>query len=587
MALVPLSPQVADRTVRDMLARNAAERPAATALIVPGADGGKDLRVSYGELLAAADALAARWRAAGVGRGDRVAILLANDRAYEAHVAYHAAHRLGAINVPLNTFYVARELEHVIGFTAPRVLVCDTAFAPLLAAIALPESIAVLATVGEREGEREGDGEGEGEGNGDGDGDGHRHGGVGERAGEEPTWWRGREQPLVAAIAAGGGVPAIELSEHEDADWLFTSGTTGNPKAVAFTHANAVACAHQSRALWGLHEGSVYQSSAPFFTSTGSHTNLLGCLAAGCSYVVEAEFNAQRTLERISRYGTSSIFVISGALALLLDRVGDEQLQALRGGSLRRLIYGGQSMPASFYARVEERLGERGLGLELVHLYGLTEGGTSGMKLPPALHASAVRDRCGPYGLTVGNEGFNEWVEFRVVDEHDRDAPPGAPGEVLFRGPAVMSRYVDEPEASAEALRGGWLHSGDVGMLDADGFMYFVDRKKQIIRRGGLNISSAEVEGVIVEHPDVVEAAVVAQPNPILEEEIRAVVVRRDGASLDAKQVIEHCRARLAEYKVPVQVDFVDALPRNAMGRVMKNVLTGGGGGLAAVGRSR
>lgn len=550
MALEPLPQQIAERTVPEVLAHHARQRPDAIALVVAGDAGESDLRVTYGELRRAADALAGAWSQAGVGQGDRVAILLGNDCAYEAHVAYHAAHLLGAINVPLNTLYVARELEHVIGFTEPKVLLYDLRSVKRIEQLEIPDSVKVHAIVTGRG-----------------------------RAGLPD----GRHADAIGqAIAAGGHAPPLRVSEEQDADWLFTSGTTGNPKAVAFTHANAVACGHQASALWGLSADSIYQSSAPFFTSTGSHTNLLGCLVAGCVNVIEPEFNVRRTLQRIERLRTTSIFLISGALALLLQRLDDRELDTYDLSCLRRVCYGGQSMAPSFHQLVEQRLGEGGRGLQLVHLYGLTEGGTSGMKLAPQLHAMAVREHCGAHGLTVGKEGFNDWVKWRVVGEDDQPAPPGMAGEVLFRGPAVMSRYVNEPEATASALRGGWLHTGDVGVVDERGFLYFVDRKKQIIRRGGLNISSAEVEGVLSEHPGILEAAVVGQPNPILEEEIRAVVVAREGAQIDAEDVIAHCSSRLAPYKVPVRVDFVDRLPRNAMGRVMKSVLAGADAGLAS-----
>ncbi len=218
---------------------------------------------------------------------------------------------------------------------------------------------------------------------------------------------------------------------------------------------------------------------------------------------------------------------------------------------------------------------EQRLGIELVHLWGLTEGGTAGTLLPPELHAEGVR-RAGDHGLAIGTEGFNRWVRFRVARDDGQDTAPGEVGELCLRGPSVMDRYVDEAEATAEALRDGWLHTGDMGMVDQDGFAYFVDRRKQMIRRGGLNISSTEVEGVIMEHPAVREVAVIPRPNPILEQEVKAVVAVHESVEVSAEEIIAFCRERLADYKVPVEVAFIDALPRNAMNRVVKGKLMTG-----------
>jgi acyl-CoA synthetase (AMP-forming)/AMP-acid ligase II len=534
MALEPLPAEVAERTVPALLGRLAEQRGDAVALIAPGHGG--EARLTWSELEDRAARLAGFLADRGVGRGDRVAILLDQAESAEAHVAYHASHRLGAINVPLNVRYVERELAYVLGFTAPRAVVFSPRFAPLLERLAgeLPPGV-VLVEAGS----------------------------------------------AFEAACQGPAASPSPAGEYDDADWIFTSGTTGNPKAVALTHANSVACGHQARRLWGLDADSVYQSFAPFFTSTGCHTNLLAVMAAGCTYVVEPEFDVRETLRRVERYGTTSIFLISGVIALMLDRVAPDELEQFDLGSLRRIAYGGQAMSKPFYEQVLEVFEQR-MGLELVHLWGLTEGGTSGLLLPPERHAEGVA-RAGELGLAIGTEGFNEWVRFRVArEDDDADSEPGEVGELCLRGPAVMDRYVADEAATSEALRGGWLHTGDMGLIDEDGFVYFVDRRKQMIRRGGLNISSAEVEGVIMQHPAVLEVAVVAKPNPILEQEVKAVVVLRDGQTASAEAIVAFCRERLADYKVPVEVAFIDALPRNAMNRVVKGALTGEGSALGA-----
>jgi len=538
---VALPSSVSERTVRDLLARNAYLYPDTVALVASSPGRGEQ-RMTYRELSAGSARLAAALAARGVGKGDRVGILLTNQAAIEAHLTYHASHFLGAINVPLNCRYIARELEYVMRFAALNAVVFGSEFSEVLASIRARIPASIFLEVG-----------------------------------DTPALG---ESFHAACQASHPGLRPTPIMENDDADWVFTSGTTGNPKAVALTHANSVACGYQSQCLWGIDKDSIYQSFAPFYTSTGSHTNLLGCLAAGCTYVVEAEFDALETMRRIGLYRTTSIFLVSGMLQLIFNRVPLEELDL---SSLKRIAYGGMPMPRSFYVQMDEIFRKK-FGKELVHLYGLTEGGTAGILLPPERHEEAV-GCAGRYGLSIGNQGFKEWIGIRLLDEDDQDVLPGEVGEICLRSPSVMDRYVNEREATASALRNGWLHTGDMGTIDERGFVYFVDRKKQIIRRGGLNISSAEVEGVIAQHPAVAEVAVIPRPNPILGEEVKAVVVLKEGETATEQDIVVFAKRDLADYKVPVEVQFMDRLPRNAMGRVMKGILKGEAGGVQDVQR--
>jgi acyl-CoA synthetase (AMP-forming)/AMP-acid ligase II len=529
MALEPLPPEVSARTIPALLEQARREAPDRVALVA-GHHVHGELALTYAELADRAARLAAVLAERGVGPGDRVGILLDADAAADAHVAYHAAHHLGAIAVPLNSRYVARELRYVLEFARPAALVFGAPFAEALEQLrASIEGTRLL------------------------------------EAAADPALG----EPLEDLVEAAAPVPAADIDETEVADWIFTSGTTGHPRAVALSHANSVACGIQAVPLWGLDASSVYQSAAPFFTSTACHTNLLSCLTARCTYVVEPAFDARETLRRVERHGTTSVFWISSMLAIMLDRVPeDELLGAYDLSSLRRLVYGGQLMNRPFYERVADVFGHR-LGVDLVHVYGLTEGGTSGTFLRPEQHADAVA-RVGEHGISIGTAGFHPWVRLRVADEEDRQVGPGVVGELCLAGPSVMEGYVADEASTREALRGGWLHTGDMVMRDDAGFLYFVDRAKQMIRRGGLDISSTEVEAVVLTHPAVAEAAAIGRPNPILGEDVAAVVVLREGAQADARELIEHCAEHLADYKVPREIRFVDALPRNAMGRVVK-----------------
>ena len=535
MTTLELPPTITERTVPALLDAQADRIGHRTALIGHSLLSGGERPITYAELRAAADRLAGALAAAGVKRGDRVGILLDNDGAIEAHVTYHASHRLGAINVPLNTRYVERELAEVLAFVGPAAIVFAPRFAELLGRLraSLGSVVLLEATAAEP------------------------------RLGDS----------LAAALDAAPIAERVEVGEHDEADWILTSGTTANPKAVALGHAGSVACGHQAVPVWDVDGDSVYMSFAPFFTSTGSHTNLLASLVAGCTYVIEPAFDVHDTLERLVRHEVTSTFLVNSVLQLLFARLTAEEIAACAFPSLRRICYGAQSAPPEFFPRVWREIGQA-WDVELVNVYGLTEGGTSGIVLTPEDHPIAL-ERIGPYGLSIGRTSFHPWVEHTVLDESDRPAVVGEVGEICLRGPSTMLRYVGDVDETARALRGGWLHSGDMATVDDDGFLYFVDRDKQFIRRGGLNISSAEVEGVLSGHPGVFEVAVVPMPNPVLGEDVRAVVVAAGEPPPDEAELIAFCAQRLADYKVPRRIDFVDALPRNAMNRVLKRALTG------------
>lgn len=299
----------------------------------------------------------------------------------------------------------------------------------------------------------------------------------------------------------------------------------------------------------------MYQSSSPFFTSTGSRTNPLGVLSAGATYLVEADASLEVLLDHAEVHGTTVCFLITTMLQLLVD----EHRQALSRLRLRRVVYGGMAISEDAHRRLYEVLaGER--GIELVHLMGLTEGGPTGLYLSP-------QDQARKPG-SVGNRPFLHEVEFRIVDADGRPVPAGTAGELCFRGPCVMSGYVQDG-AGASGLVDGWLLTGDLVRQDEDGYVYFDHRKKDIVRRGGLNISAAEVERVLSMAPGVTAAAVVPKPHQVLGEDLCAYV-EVDSADVDLEQLREFCKEHLATFKIPRDIRIVEELPRNAMGRVVK-----------------
>lgn len=528
-ATPPLPESIAARTVPQLLQAAVRAAPERTALVAHSAVQGRELVLSYAELAERSAALAGALADRGVALGDRVALMLTNEGSVESHVAYHAVHHLGAINVPINTFYVERELRHALTVIEPAAIVLEPAFAGLVASSTDSDERPALL-----------------------------------EADAAPQLG----EPIDALIEGADAPEPTAIAETDDADWIFTSGTTGPARAVALTHGNSVACGYESQAVWDLAEESVYQSSAPFFTSTGCHTNQLACLAAACTNVVDPAADLEQILERALRRETTSLFLLTALLAMMFRRLDDGRISSLDTGRVVRMTYGGQTMPRSFHERVQHELAdERGIDLAIV--YGLTEGGTSGLMLDPEDHAEAVR-RHGDYGMPIGRRGWNEWVDWRVADDDGGEVPPGQVGEILLRAPSVMSRYVDDEEATLRTLADGWLHTGDLATIDEDGFVYFVDRAKLIIRRGGMNIAPAEVESVAIGHPAVAEAAAVGRPNPVLGEDVHLIVVLGEGADVSSEELLAYCAGRLAEYKMPRAVSFIDEMPRTALGKLAR-----------------
>jgi long-chain acyl-CoA synthetase len=341
-------------------------------------------------------------------------------------------------------------------------------------------------------------------------------------------------------------------------DLLYTSGTTGRPKGAWFVHRAMAHFAQQLSATLRLTGDDVFQTPAPVYTSTGTHTLPLPILAVGGTYVVEPGFDVEATATRLAEERSTVYFGVPAMHMLLLERLPADRAFP----HLRSLMYGGSIMPEPMVRRLLERFP----GVGLWNLYGLTEGGPNGTVLPPE------------YALThPGSVGLPlDGTSIRTVDEEGRDVRVGEPGEILIAAPSLMEGYHGLPEATAEAIVDGWLHTGDIGVLDDDGLLSIVDRKKDLVVRGGFNVYPAEIEVVLLEHPAVLEVAVVGVAHPVLGEDVAAVVALREGASVDGPELAAFCAERLADFKRPRHWRFVTELPRNGMGKVQKTALREG-----------
>ncbi|MCL5884928.1 MAG: AMP-binding protein [Deltaproteobacteria bacterium] len=361
--------------------------------------------------------------------------------------------------------------------------------------------------------------------------------------------------PFDEALAADP-VPAPEPAAPDDvAVLLYTSGTTGFPKGAMISHRNTLFNVDSCRATLGYREDDVGLLTLPLFHVTGLHSQLVALLACGATVVLQKEYDTGQVLERIARNRVTALFFVPAIYKLFTLRsdIGRYDLS-----SVRIAAYGGAPMAP------ETILALRGiLPARLHNCYGLTECSSLGTVLPAELALSKSES----VGFPVPG------TEAEVRGAGGETIPPGEPGELHLRGPHIVRGYFGAPEKTREAIRDGWLRTGDVARIDADGLVYILDRTKDMINRGGEKVYGLEVENVLYVYPGVAEAAVFGISHPVFGEVPAACVVPLPGSNVDPEGLIVFCRGRLADYKVPVSVRVVDRIPRNPAGKVLKKEL--------------
>jgi O-succinylbenzoic acid--CoA ligase len=474
-------------------------------------------RLDYAKLDRVADRLAGHLHRLGLARGDRVVLLLPNDR--EFVYALLAVLRLGAIAVPVNVREQAPELAFILAQCAAKAIVFDAALADRL-----PQSAAGLALR------------------------------VRIAAGTAPG-----AIPLDELLEARSPTPpAANPGEEETAVILYTSGTTGRPKGAMLTHLNLVHSVLHYRTCMRLSATDRSLLAVPASHVTGLVAILLAMFGVGGCVIALREFKARAFLELAARERMTHTLVVPAIYNLCLREPDFDRfdLAAWRIGG-----FGGAPMPAGTIRALAEKLP----GLALMNAYGATET-TSPTTIMPAGFQAANLDSVGAV-VPCG--------DVRVMDDAGREVAAGESGEIWIAGPMVVPGYWDNPEATAREFERGYWKSGDLGAIDARGFVRVFDRKKDLINRGGYKIYSAEVESALSLHPAVVESALIAVPDPVLGEKAQAHVVVRDPAC-DAEALRAHCAQQLADYKVPDFFVFRSGpLPRNANGKVLKRALRG------------
>jgi len=512
----------------------------------------EDQRYTFDEHYRGAATLARRLVELGVRKGDRVAIASRNLPQWV--MAFWGSVVTGAVVVPLNAWWTTDELIYGLSDSGTSVLFVDEErlerVRPRLGELTELSTVVVLSDDLSRP----------------------------TRLGEAHA----RLRVMTFADALGdveptSTPPEVDIEPDDDATMLYTSGTTGHPKGAVGSHRNVITnlmnlffAGQRSTMRFGPpNAGPAEQASGllniPFFHATGCHAFMIPATAAGNKIVMMHHFDSRRALELIQ---SERITGIGGVPTIAMQILDDPAFATFDTSSVKSIAYGGAPPPPDLVSRLRTAFP----GGQASNGYGLTEtsAGVCGNAGPDYL---AKPSSCGPAypvnEMVIVPEGFEE-----LEPTGDLPRGPDVVGELWIKGPNVVRGYWNKPEATAEAFTNGWLHTGDIARIDDEGFVYIVDRAKDMIIRGGENVYSVIVEGAIFNHPDVADCAVIGLPHPTYGEEVAAVIVLRPGRAIEAEEIARHVAARLAKFEVPTRYVFRSkALPRNPQGKVLKREL--------------
>jgi acyl-CoA synthetase (AMP-forming)/AMP-acid ligase II len=486
---------------------------------------------TWAEIGAETDRAAAAFLAAGVERGDRVAVWAPN--CAEWIVALFGLHSVGAVLVPLNTRYKGAEAADILGRSRARVLVTVDGFlgnhyVGMLDGHDLPhlERIVVL------------------------------------RADADAIDGRAESWDAFLATGAASGITAADVAARraqvapsDTSDLLFTSGTTGRPKGVICNHAQVLRTVATWANVVGLGPDDRYLAINPFFHSFGYKAGIVAWLVTGGVLVPMPVFDVPEAMRLITE---QRITMVPGPPTLYQTILNHPDRDRLDSSTLRLAVTGAASVPVSLVEQMRSDLGFD----TVITAYGLTEA---------CGFATMCRRRDDATTIATTSGRAMPGIEVRVVDDHGAALPAGQAGEVVIRGYNVMAGYFEDPAATAEAIDAdGWLHTGDIGVMDDRGYLKITDRKKDLFISGGFNAYPAEIESLLLDHPHIAQVAVVGIPHARMGEVGAAFVVAATGTEPDPDEIIAWAREHMANYKVPSVVRVVDALPFNAGGKVMK-----------------
>lgn len=498
------------QSLRELLEQRVAASPGKTFLFAE-ADG---RAFTYAEFNAAVNRAANLLASHGVRKGDAVSLLLPNSAEYI--IAYFACWKLGALAGPVNSLLKAQELAFVMQNSEARALFLHSDFQASIEGIR--KELPALQTV---------------------------------------IIFDDEAAATVGFSSDTNSLPATSIEKDDEAIIIYTSGTTGRPKGCLLTQGNVIANARQISSWLGFTEKDRLLSVMPLFHMNAVSVTTMAALYAGGSTVVSPRFSASRFWQVISDYQVTSFGSVATMLAMLLTTYPNGVPEGLRTKQLRFAMCGSAPVPAEVLRCFEEMF-----HCLVVEGYGLSESTCRSTFNPPN-----EGRRPGSCGMPIGNE-------MRVVDDDDHEVPDGQLGEIVLRGENILKGYYKNPEATRNAFRNGWFHTGDVGYRDPAGFYYIVDRKSDMIIRGGENIYPREIDEVLYQHPAVAAAATIGIADHLYGEEVAAFVVLKDGAKVSEAELISFCRDRLADYKCPKSIRVVLEIPKGPTGKLLKRELS-------------
>jgi long-chain acyl-CoA synthetase len=502
--------------IPDYLEKNARHYPDKTAVKVVG-----DRSCTFFELRERAYRLANGLLEMGLKKGDRVAILAEN--CFEYPEIYYGIGKAGGVATPLNFRFAPPEVSHLTNESGARILIVQDRYADLVESLR-PELKDVEQYV---------------------------------CIGGTPGGMLDYNGLLASAPATN---PEIEIGMEDLFCLIHTGGTTGVPKLTMLTHRNLVNCAMVWIVECGFSYGDVFTVISPLF-HTGAAWPLFFNFILGNTFVILKRFDVDEMLKTIEQDRVTSTMWMSQLIPGIINHP-DVVSKRYDLSSLRIILAGAAVLPEPHLRRLLELFPS----IRVCNAGGQTECGIfTGMRLDEHL------DRAPEKLTSAGRVGIN--MQIKIVDENDNEVPPVVVGELCVRGEGVMKGYWNKPEESAWSLRGGWQHTGDICRIDEDGYLYYVDRKKDMIKTGGENVYSKEVEDVLYTHPAVAGAAVIGVPDEKWGEAVKGLIVLKDGEKATTEELIAHCRKYIAGFKCPKSVKFIDSLPRTSLGKIDKQKL--------------
>ncbi|MGB9736345.1 MAG: class I adenylate-forming enzyme family protein [bacterium] len=495
------------KTIKELISKQAKAMPDRVFMYY------KDLTRTYKELDDISNKIGNGLLSLGVKKGDRVTMLIPNRP--EFIYAWFGLMKIGAIMVPINTQFKPDEIKYIINNSEANTLITTGSFQESVLKVKndmpLLKHIIVI----------------------------------------EPKD-RASIIPFEDIISSNTSEPDITVDEFDYASFIYTSGTTGYPKGVIDTHRNYIANAHQIVEAAEFTEKDRAMLILPLFHCNAQVVTVMAPMYAGASFVLMEGFSPKEFLPAIDKYKPSTFSGVPTVYAIL-NSLPDAEKYDL--SSLRFVICGAAPMPVEVFTTFERKY-----KAFILEGYGLSEATCASI-----INPLKGKRKIGSIGKPLNGQ------EIKILDDNNKELPQGQIGEICIKGDVVMVGYYKNPEATASTIKDGWLHTGDLGYIDEEGYFYIIGRKKEMIIRGGENIYPKEIEEVLYKHPKVQDAAVVGIPDPKWGEEVFAFIVPKQGMQISEKEMTDFLKEKVADYKIPKKFIFTEAFPKTATGKIQKN----------------